>query len=51
MTSLHPGVGAEAAVAATGWPLRISATVVETGRPTDDELRVLRALTSAGSLS
>jgi len=48
MTSLHPGVTPEAAVAATGWPLRISASVVETHQPTDDELRVLRALTSAG---
>jgi glutaconate CoA-transferase, subunit B len=47
MTSLHPGVSPEAAIAATGWPLRISSSVVETHQPTDDELRVLRALTSA----
>ena len=46
MTSLHPGVTPEAAVAATGWPLRISPYVVETPEPTSDELRVLRELTS-----
>jgi glutaconate CoA-transferase, subunit B len=49
MTSLHPGVTGESARAATGWPLLISPSVVETHAPTRDELQVLRSLTAAGA--
>lgn len=47
LTRLHPGVTAEQAVAATGWPLRIAATVATTEAPTDVELKALRALTGS----
>ena len=38
------GVTVDAARAATGWPLHVAATVDVVEPPTDDELRVLRAL-------
>jgi glutaconate CoA-transferase, subunit B len=44
LTSLHPGVAAEQAIAATGWPLRVAADVAETVPPTAAELAVLRDL-------
>lgn len=46
LTAVHPGATAEAAVAATGWPLAVSKDLRTTEPPTGDELRVLRALTS-----
>jgi glutaconate CoA-transferase, subunit B len=42
MVSLHPGVTAEQARAATGWPLRIRDDVAVTPAPTAEELQVLR---------
>jgi glutaconate CoA-transferase, subunit B len=45
LTRLHPGVTAEQAVAATGWPLRIAADLSTTDEPTEAELAVLRELT------
>jgi glutaconate CoA-transferase subunit B len=45
MTSLHPGVTAEAARRATGWPLRIADGVSTTDAPTHAELSALRTLT------
>lgn len=44
VVSIHPGVTREALLAATGWPLRFSATASETPPPTPDELVALRAL-------
>ena len=44
LTSLHPGVMVEQAIAATGWPLRVAANVAETAPPTAAELAVLRDL-------
>jgi glutaconate CoA-transferase, subunit B len=43
-TQLHPGVSADEARAATGWPLRVATDVVTTARPTEHELTVLRSL-------
>lgn len=40
----HPGVTVEQTRAATGWDLRVADDVAETDPPTDEELRVLRAL-------
>jgi len=48
LTRLHPGVGAEEARAATGWPLRLGADLAESDPPSQAELDALRALTSAG---
>ena len=48
LTRLHPGVGAEEARAATGWPLRLAADLAESDPPSHAELDALRALTSAG---
>jgi glutaconate CoA-transferase subunit B len=48
LTALHPGRTVEEAVAATGWPLRVSPDLVATEPPTDAELAALRAL-NAGS--
>lgn len=44
LTSLHPGVEVEQVKKATGWALKVSATVGRTEPPTDEELRVLRDL-------
>ncbi len=45
MTRLHPGVTAEKAREATGWPLAIAPDLAGTPAPTADELAVVRALT------
>jgi glutaconate CoA-transferase, subunit B len=47
LTDLHPGVTAEQAVAATGWPLRLARALGRTAPPTDQELSTLRALQAA----
>ena len=47
LTDLHPGVTAEQAVAATGWPLRLAPALGRTAPPTDQELSTLRALQAA----
>ncbi|TCO46667.1 CoA-transferase subunit beta [Actinocrispum wychmicini] len=44
LTQVHPGVEAEQAVAATGWPLRVSPDLTRTEPPTEDELAALRGL-------
>jgi glutaconate CoA-transferase subunit B len=44
LTTLHPGATAAAAIAATGWPLRVAATLGRTEQPSARELEVLRAL-------
>jgi glutaconate CoA-transferase subunit B len=44
LTKVHPGVDANAAVAATGWPLRVADRVGETEPPSAEELVILRAL-------
>jgi len=44
VVSIHPGASHETLQAATGWPLRFAAVVVETPRPTTQELAVLREL-------
>ncbi len=46
LTALHPGRTVEQAIAATGWPLRVSAELQLTAPATDEELRVLRNLTA-----
>ena len=44
VTSIHPGVTREEIAAATGWPVRFAANVIETKPPTVAELQVLRDL-------
>ena len=44
LTHLHPGVSADQAREATGWPLRVADDLGETDPPTDDELSTLREL-------
>jgi glutaconate CoA-transferase subunit B len=44
LVSIHPGVTVEQAKAATGWPLKLAAELVETPPPTAAELQALRAL-------
>jgi glutaconate CoA-transferase subunit B len=44
LTSIHPGVTVEKVVAATGWPLKVAATLATTEPPTARELEVLRDL-------
>lgn len=44
LTKVHPGVSVDAAVEATGWPLKVAETVEETASPTLEELEVLRSL-------
>jgi glutaconate CoA-transferase subunit B len=46
MTVLHPGVTAEDARAATGWELRVAPGLSVGEPPTDEELEVLRSLTT-----
>jgi glutaconate CoA-transferase, subunit B len=47
LARVHPGVGVEQAVAATGWPLAVRDDVEESAPPTDRELEALRALRTA----
>jgi glutaconate CoA-transferase, subunit B len=49
LTELHPGVTADQARAATGWPLRVAAEPAVTPPPSAAELAALRALKAAGS--
>ena len=44
LTHVHPGVDADAAREATGWPLRVAEDLRETGGPTARELEALRSL-------
>jgi glutaconate CoA-transferase subunit B len=44
LTSLHPGVSVDDAVAATAWPLRVADDVATSEAPTTDELTALRSL-------
>ncbi len=46
-TALHPGVTAEQAIAATGWPLRLAEPLEVTAPPTANELSALAALRAA----
>ena len=48
LVAVHPGVGVEAARAATGWELRVAADVRVTEPPTPDELTALRSLRTKG---
>ncbi len=42
LASVHPGVAVEDVQAATGWDLRITEALVETPRPTEEDVRLLR---------
>jgi glutaconate CoA-transferase, subunit B len=44
LVSVHPGVTADEARAATGWPLRVAGDLRQTPPPTDVQLQVLRSL-------
>ena len=44
LTSLHPGITAEQAIAATGWPLKVAAKLDTTAPPAPEELSILRDL-------
>ena len=44
VTAIHPGVTRDQLKAATGWPLKYAADVIETPPPTAAELRVLREI-------
>ncbi len=46
LTSVHPGVTVDQARAATGWDLRVAASVETTAPPTAEELRGVRTLTA-----
>jgi glutaconate CoA-transferase subunit B len=48
MVRVHPGVSADDARAATGWPLRVADDLHETEPPTTAELTALRALETKG---
>ena len=47
LARVHPGVTADQAVAATGWPLRVRADLGESTPPSQRELEALRALRTA----
>ena len=47
LTCVHPGVSASEVRAATGWELRVAASLRRTVPPTEEELRVLRELETA----
>jgi glutaconate CoA-transferase, subunit B len=49
LTQVHPGVAPEQAREATGWDLRVSASLRETDAPTEAELAALRGLRTKGS--
>ena len=49
LTHVHPGIDAEQALEATGWPLRVADDLRETRAPTDEELAALRGLATKGA--
>ena len=49
LTHVHPGIDAERAVEATGWPLHVADDLRETRAPTDEELAALRGLATKGA--
>ncbi|HXF97972.1 MAG TPA: CoA-transferase subunit beta [Gaiellaceae bacterium] len=49
LTRVHPGVSAEQARAATGWPLRVADDLRETEPPSERELAALRSLKTKGA--
>jgi glutaconate CoA-transferase subunit B len=51
MTQLHPGVRAEQAVQATGWPLAMAPQLLTSHPPTEEELTVLRRLKASRGTS
>jgi glutaconate CoA-transferase, subunit B len=48
LTALHPGATVAQARANTGWALKVAPILHDTDPPTTEELRALRALTTAG---
>jgi glutaconate CoA-transferase subunit B len=48
LVSVHPGASADDARDATGWDLKVADDLVETERPTRDELAALRSLRTKG---
>ncbi|RJS91095.1 CoA-transferase subunit beta [Salinisphaera sp. Q1T1-3] len=44
VTSIHPGVGRDEIIEATGWAIAFADDVTDTAEPSDQELHVLRAL-------
>ncbi|GAA1954953.1 CoA-transferase subunit beta [Amycolatopsis minnesotensis] len=48
LTEVHPGVGIEDVVRATGWRLKVADDVKATPAPTEEELTLLRELKKAG---
>ena len=44
LTHLHPGVSAEAAIEATGWPLQVAEKLGRTEAPSPRDLAILRGL-------
>ncbi len=49
LRSVHPGVGVDDVVAATGFELAVPDRVPDTRLPTDDELRLLNSIDPAGA--
>lgn len=49
LTSIHPGVNVADVRDATGWALKVSGELVETAKPTDEELDCLRRLNNGSS--
>jgi glutaconate CoA-transferase subunit B len=47
LTSLHPGVHLDDAVAATAWPLQVASDLATSEPPTERELTALRSLKTA----
>lgn len=47
LTAIHPGVSLDQVREATGWDLRVAPDLTTTDEPTDEQLRVLRALKEA----
>jgi glutaconate CoA-transferase subunit B len=51
LTALHQGVTVEQVRAETGWPVEVSADLMITVSPSDQELATLRGMRTVGSLS
>jgi glutaconate CoA-transferase, subunit B len=49
LTALHQGVTVEQVRAETGWPLQVSADLMLTAPPSDEELTTLRGMRTVGS--
>jgi glutaconate CoA-transferase subunit B len=48
LSSVHPGVTADTVLENTGWPLQVSADLLQTPEPSEEEMAMLRRFDPEG---